>query len=563
VARRKISRTTWEELFAPGILSREISVELEGDLEIIGATALEDRLQDGVPETLRALKAAGIKVCMITGDKRDTAINIAKACGLISSRKNVYVMLEKSAVGGQDGERASGATSGVVGGGAFVPLHLLDDVAKSSWPREYWLNEVAHLGGGKLHRNISRESTMNTDDRWKFSLVIDGKGLESILANSTSTQQLVDVLTFGQCEAVVFCRVSPKQKGEIVKTVQKSLNRANGLVRRKQERWSTLAIGDGANDVNMIKIANVGVGIAGNEGAQAANNADYAITQFKDLYRLLFVHGRWNYRRTTNFILMFIYKNFACAMCLFWFATVSSFSASTLFESTYLLLFNSVFGIVPLMIFGAIDKDIDPDLDGPPKQWQPFAVTSQYWREMIVPKLYRHADKFSTKTFVKWCLLGVVHSIVPFYFTWGSWEYEVAPIDGHGSISCMWMSSILVYTVEIILVSIVTMYVSASWTKLLIWSTILLNLVAYFLFVFAYNAIKIPGSGVYYAYRIATETMGNVQFWLIVGSTVMISIVPIYWWKQLKKFKTTYSPSFAQAILDTKQKPTTITQATV
>ena len=558
VARRVVSHSQWKDWSDRLMTDGEtVDSEIESDFDIVGVTALEDRLQDDVPETLRAMRAAGIKVCMITGDKRETAINIAKACGLISSRKDVYVMLTDRS--GEDGQRAVSSSQPVVGGGSFVPLQMLEDVARTSWPKEYWLSEVANLGGvvssslapPGLIRNESREST--TEERLarrNFSLVIDGKGLQSIFASEKTTQQLVDVLTFDQCESVVFCRVSPKQKGEIVRTVQHYLENSKSQSTRKK-RWSTLAIGDGANDVNMINIANVGVGISGNEGAQAANSADYAVNQFRDLYRLLLVHGRWNYRRTKDFIFVFIYKNFVCAMCLFWYATVSSFSAATLFESTYLLLFNSVFGIVPMFVFGAIDKDIDPVADCPPQSWQPVTVTKQYWREMVVPRLYKTAEKFSSKNLIKWCFLGIFHSVAPFYFTWACWEYETGAIASNGQVASLWMSSLLVYTAEIFLISIVTMYVSASWTKLLVWSTLVCNLAAYFLFVVVYDYIKLP-VGSHPVLGIAPSTLGNPGFWIILTLTLVVSTAPVFWFKKGIQFRKSYQPCYADAIMNTK-----------
>jgi phospholipid-translocating ATPase len=90
------------------------------------------------------------------------------------------------------------------------------------------------------------------------------------------------------CEAVVCCRVSPKQKALVVKLVKDGLNTV------------TLAIGDGANDVSMIQAADIGVGISGEEGLQAVNASDYAIAQFRFLKRLLLVHGHWSYARNGN-----------------------------------------------------------------------------------------------------------------------------------------------------------------------------------------------------------------------------------------------------------------------
>ena len=544
VATRDLTEAEWVG-FAARLVTDEhgVNQELESGFVLLGATAVEDRLQDGVESTLRSLKAGGIKVCMITGDKRETAINIARACGLISSRKSVYVMLAGGGHTSSDGLRAD--DSAPHGGGSFCPLNCLDDVAKTAWPLNYWLKEIDSLGitaPSGLERNISRESTGTGHGLSKFSLVIDGKGLQSIFSSPAMTHQLVDVLTFEQCEAVVFCRVSPKQKGEIVKTVQERLSQ------RTDKHWSTLAIGDGANDVNMINVANVGVGIAGNEGAQAANSADYAIAQFSDLYRLLFLHGRWNYRRTMDFIAVFIYKNFACAMCQFWFATVSSFSATTVFESTYWLLFNSVFGIIPLFLFGTTDKDVDPDTDAP------AAMPPQYWKEMVVPRLYLTTNRFTSKYMLGWCAVGLMHSVLPFYFTWGSWSYGQSALEADGQEPSMWMSSILVYTIEMVLMSVVTLYVSKSWTSLLVWSVIVFNLGAYFAFALVYNYIKVPG-GHWDVLGVTADTFSNWQFWIILTLTVTACTVPFVWYARLAPLRKGYRRSLVDSILEAKRRP--------
>jgi phospholipid-translocating ATPase len=90
------------------------------------------------------------------------------------------------------------------------------------------------------------------------------------------------------CDAVVCCRVSPKQKALVVRLVKDGLD------------TMTLAIGDGANDVSMIQAADVGIGISGEEGLQAVNASDFAIAQFRFLKRLVLVHGHWSYARNGN-----------------------------------------------------------------------------------------------------------------------------------------------------------------------------------------------------------------------------------------------------------------------
>ena len=535
VAKREFDELEWAEVSARLEVARRagetdlVNLEIEAGMELVGSTAVEDRLQDGVPETLRALKAGGIKVCMITGDKRETAINIARSCGLISTKKSVFTMLSHSHM---------------FGGGQFVPLRSLQDLhATQSDPlaREVWEMATGDMGltvngassSACIPPILGRQVTQPDHPAilsGKFSMVIDGVSLSSICASPASSQQLVDVLTFEQCEAVVFCRVSPKQKGEIVQLVQAGLIKKGG---------STLAIGDGANDINMINIANVGVGIAGNEGAQAANSADYSITQFSDLHQLLFFHGRLNYSRTTTFISIFMYKNFLFTLCQFWFATVSLFSGQTVFDDAYVLLYNSIFCFVPLFLTGVIDKDIDTRRvtgfledhavareDTRDAEVSAVAVpTNAYWFEVVVPLIFKSTPRFTEWSVLKWCLIGTLQSLSVFYICWLQWQYTSAAIDEGGMLGSLWMGSLLSYTAQIFIVSIVNMMVTSDWTKLFLWSILVFNFGLYFVFVFIYNLVYFRSAD--YMGGIATGTMGNLQFWLTLGLIIAIAVLPL------------------------------------
>ncbi|OWK13662.1 ATP10D, partial [Cervus elaphus hippelaphus] len=128
----------------------------------------------------------------------------------------------------------------------------------------------------------------------RAALIITGKTLEFALQESLQKQFLE--LT-ARCQAVVCCRATPLQKSEVVKLVRSRL------------RVMTLAIGDGANDVSMIQVADIGIGISGQEGMQAVMASDFAVSQFRHLSKLLLVHGHWCYTRLSNMILYFFYKN--------------------------------------------------------------------------------------------------------------------------------------------------------------------------------------------------------------------------------------------------------------
>ena len=123
-----------------------------------------------------------------------------------------------------------------------------------------------------------------------------------------------------EANVVLACRVSPKQKAEVV-----------NLIKIRFPDKTTLAIGDGANDVNMINAAHIGVGISGLEGQQAVKASDYAIGKFKYLKNLLFVHGRECYRRNSYATYYILYKNVLCCSPIFMFGFLSLFSGTKIY----------------------------------------------------------------------------------------------------------------------------------------------------------------------------------------------------------------------------------------
>lgn len=155
------------------------------------------------------------------------------------------------------------------------------------------------------------------------------------------------------CEAVVCCRLRPGQKADVVR-----------MIKRDDKSALTLAIGDGANDVSMIKEAHVGVGIFGNEGMRAVQASDFAIPEFKMLRRLLLFHGRVRYISICKFIVYFFYKNAVLTIPQFFFAFVSGYSGMILFDDFYIQLYNTIFTASPPMFLAVMYWDLMTDIDG-------------------------------------------------------------------------------------------------------------------------------------------------------------------------------------------------------
>ena len=239
----------------------EVADVMERDLLLMGGTAIEDKLQDGVPQSIQLLGEAGIKLWVLTGDKVETAINIGFSCNLLGNDMDLIVL--------------------------NIDNESLEDADQAL--TEY-LKKFNMTGSDE---ELKRAQTDHVPPPPTHAIVIDGETLKLTLHDSLRQKFL---LLCKQCRAVLCCRVSPSQKAAVVDMVKKGLD------------CLTLAIGDGANDVAMIQTAHVGVGIAGLEGAQAAMSSDYAIGQFKYLTRLILVHGRWSYRRLAETIANFFYK---------------------------------------------------------------------------------------------------------------------------------------------------------------------------------------------------------------------------------------------------------------
>jgi len=295
--------TTWNEIFQSATTSltrRQEMIELAGelierDLNLAGATAIEDKLQKSVPETIDKLQRANIKIWMLTGDKRETAINIAHSTRICRSHSNI-IILDHEAFEIEEQIRFS--------------LH--------------------ELKTGRISHAV---------------VVIDGRTLVAIEGKEASSALLYELLL--RADSVICCRASPCQKAALVRAIRENVR---GSI--------TLAIGDGGNDVAMIQEAHVGVGISGKEGLQAARVADYSIAQFRFLQRLLFVHGHWNYVRTAKYILLTFWKEMVFYSVQAMYQRWNGYTGTSLYESDSLVVWNTLFTSLPVMLPGIFEQDL-------------------------------------------------------------------------------------------------------------------------------------------------------------------------------------------------------------
>ncbi|EXJ84048.1 phospholipid-translocating ATPase [Capronia epimyces CBS 606.96] len=282
------------------IVDRQRKIEraaelIENTLELLGATAIEDKLQKGVPDTIDRFRRAGIKMWMLTGDKRETAINIGHSCRLIKDYSKVIVL-----------------------------DHELGDL---------------HSRMASAFTQIDSQQTVHA------VLVVDGQTLTIIDADQASHALFTDVAI--RADSVICCRASPSQKASLVKTI-----------RTKVKGSVTLAVGDGANDIAMIQEAHVGIGIAGKEGLQAARTSDYSIAQFRFLLKLVLVHGRWNYVRICKYTLGTFWKEMLFYLVQAIYQRWNGYTGTSLYESWSLSMFNTLFTSLPVIFMGVFEKDL-------------------------------------------------------------------------------------------------------------------------------------------------------------------------------------------------------------
>ena len=251
------------------------------------------------------------------------------------------------------------------------------------------------------------------------------------------------------------CRVSPKQKADVVR-----------MIRTLKPDVTTLAIGDGANDVNMITAAHVGIGISGLEGQQAARASDYAIGQFRFLKPLLFVHGREAYRRNSYLIGYMFYKNVLFVVVPFWFGIVSMFSGQSVYEQWIYQLYNIVFTAIPIMWYALFDYEFTKE---------------EFKSEPGHYYLGLSNASFNNKTFALWVFYGAWQSALIFVIAF--YSLSLSQFDS------LWMQGAFGYAAVVVVATctVISATRSHTWVSVLL---AVLSIASYFVVFYLESIIQ-------------------------------------------------------------------------
>ena len=283
----------------------ELYAEIENNIILLGTTAIEDKLQYKAEETINKFINIGIKICMVTGDKLETAKNIAKSCGLINEDLDEIL----------------------------VEYNRMIDIYNTENNIQNYLSNLIKT----KFNNINK----------KRYLLINGDTLLNIFESEDAIKLFNEL--FNKSESIICSRLDPQQKAKLISIIKSTAKKV------------CLAIGDGANDVDMITEANIGIAIHGLEGSEAARASDYSINQFYHLQKLLLYHGRESYRKNSSYIIYNFYKNIIFVSPMFFFGFLNFFSGITLYEPFLHQLYNVIYSIFPIFYFSIFDREYESE----------------------------------------------------------------------------------------------------------------------------------------------------------------------------------------------------------
>ncbi|XP_043253497.1 phospholipid-transporting ATPase VD [Colletes gigas] len=465
---------------------------LESRLTLLGATGIEDKLQAGVPETMATLMAAGIVIWVLTGDKPETAVNIAYSARLFSPAMQLLWLQARSKTVAEAlirGYLESARRESMIHGNERRGIDSIRDLAM-------------------FNRDTAENDAHRIDSPWpkQRALVVDGKTLTVILdPRSGLTRPFLELTK--TCSSVLACRATPLQKAYIVRIVKEQLG------------MRTLAIGDGANDVSMIQTADVGVGISGNEGTQAVMAADFAITRFSMLSRLLLLHGHWCYDRLSRMILYFFYKNATFVFLVFWFQLYCGFTGTVMVDQIYLMLYNLMFTSMPPLALGIYDRIASPGV------------------LLSVPQLYKRGRLgliYQPHSFWLTIIDALYQSIVIFFVNENVFYDTTVDIWEFGTtvMTCCIVVMLTHVAIEI-----------RSWTIIHVFA-IMGSLSVFFGFCLIYNVVCVNCMGLLCSYWVMETAVVRHTYWLTVILTCVLALLPRLLHKTIK---STLYPDLTQS----------------
>ncbi|KAM0714076.1 hypothetical protein Q7P37_011040 [Cladosporium fusiforme] len=307
-------------------LASVVKQHLEHNLELLGVTGVEDKLQPHVKPSLELLRNAGIKIWMLTGDKVETARCVAVSSKLVSRGQHIHTI------------------------------------------------------AGLKRKDTALDALAPLSNRPNAALLIDGQSLALYLNHYRSTF----ISTAVKLPAVIACRCSPTQKASVA------------LLIRAYTKKRIACIGDGGNDVSMIQAADVGVGIVGKEGRQASLAADFSITQFAHLTKLLVWHGRNSYKRSAKLAQFVIHRGLLISVCQTVFSVGSKFEPVALYRDWLLVGYATIYTMMPVFSL-VLDRDVDEGLAN------------------LYPELYKEltsGKSLSYRTFFIWVGISVYQGLI-------------------------------------------------------------------------------------------------------------------------------------------------------
>lgn len=452
-------------------LLMETAQHLENHLTLLGATGIEDRLQEGVPDTIAALREAGIKLWVLTGDKQETAVNIAYSCRLLDQTDTVY------SINTENQETCESILN-----------CALEEVKQFQEPQK----PDCKLFGFRLPSKTPSPTTRAMAP--EVGLVINGKTLNAIFQGKL--EKLFLELT-QYCRSVLCCRCTPLQKSMIVKLVRDKL----GVM--------TLSIGDGANDVSMIQAADIGIGISGQEGMQAVMSSDFAISRFRHLKKLLLVHGHWCYSRLARMVVYFFYKNVCYVNLLFWYQFFCGFSGSTMIDYWQMIFFNLFFTSLPPIIFGVLDKDVSAET------------------LLALPELYKsgqNSENYNLAAFWISMADAFYQSLVCFFFPYLTYRGSDIEVFTFGT---------PINTISLITILLHQAMEMKTWT-LVHGLVLLISFLMYFVVSLGYNATCVTCNSPTNPYWVMENQLSDPTFYLVCFLTPVAALLPRYFFLSLQ-----------------------------